>query len=91
MHRIPSKPNDPEFIFKSAYLSGKRRYALNMVDREGMEVDKMVVMGLDITKSNFPPYFKGFGDELIKKIYFNVFLLFVCLAILSLCKYTFRY
>lgn len=58
----------PEFIFKSAYLSGKRRYALNMVDREGMSVNKNVVMGLDITKSNFPPYFKGFGDEIIKKI-----------------------
>lgn len=58
----------PEFIFRTAYLSGKRRYALHMVDREGMDVDKTVVMGLDITKSNFPPYFKGFGDELIKKI-----------------------
>lgn len=58
----------PEFIFKSAYLSGKRRYALNMVDREGMEVDKMVVMGLDIMKSSFPKHFSTFGNELIKKI-----------------------
>lgn len=60
----------PEFIFQAAYLSGKRRYALHMVDKEGIPVDKMVMMGLDITKSNFPPYFKGFGDDLIKKLLF---------------------
>lgn len=58
----------PEFIFKSAYISGKRRYALNMVDREGMSVDKNVMMGLDIMKSSFPKHFNTFGTELISKV-----------------------
>lgn len=58
----------PEFILQSAYWSGKRRYAQWQVDKEGIPVDKLVVMGLDIMKSNFPPYFRGFGEELIKKV-----------------------
>lgn len=61
----------PEYILQSAYWSGKRRYAQLLVDQEGREIEKLVVMGLDIMKSNFPPYFSGFGEQLIKKILFN--------------------
>lgn len=61
----------PEFILQSAYWSGKRRYAQLLVDKEGIPIEKLVVMGLDIMKSNFPPYFRGFGEQLIKKILFN--------------------
>jgi len=61
----------PEYILKKAYWSGKRRYAQHMVDKEGMEIDKFVMMGLDIMKSNFPKYFRNFGEELIKKILLN--------------------
>ncbi len=61
----------PEFILQSAYWSGKRRYAQLQVDKEGRPVNKIVVMGLDITKSNFPPYFKNFGEKLIEKILYN--------------------
>lgn len=60
----------PEFILQSAYWSGKRRYAQFLVDKEGMPIEKLVVMGLDITKSNFPPYFRGFGEDIIRKILF---------------------
>jgi hypothetical protein len=60
----------PEFILQSAYWSGKRRYAQWQVDKEGIPIEKLVVMGLDITKSNFPPYFRGFGEEIIRKILF---------------------
>lgn len=60
----------PEFIFQSAYFSGKRRYAQFQVDKEGIPIEKMVVMGLDIMKSNFPEYFRGFGEQIIKKILF---------------------
>jgi len=60
----------PEFILQSAYWSGKRRYAQWQVDKEGIPIEKLVVMGLDIMKSNFPPHFRGFGEELIKKILF---------------------
>jgi hypothetical protein len=58
----------PEFIFKKAYWSGKRRYALHAVDKEGIPKDEIVMMGLDIMKSNFPPYFQKFGETLIKNI-----------------------
>jgi hypothetical protein len=61
----------PEFIFKKAYWSGKRRYAQHIVDQEGIERDDIVMMGLDIMKSNFPPYFREFGEELIKSILFS--------------------
>jgi hypothetical protein len=61
----------PEFIFKKAYWSGKRRYAQHIVDQEGIERDDIVMMGLDIMKSNFPPYFRNFGEELIKNILFS--------------------
>jgi hypothetical protein len=58
----------PEFIIKKAYWSGKRRYAQHIVDQEGIEKNDIIMMGLDIMKSNFPPYFRKFGEELIKSI-----------------------
>lgn len=58
----------PEFIVKKAYWSGKRRYAQYLVDREGNRIEKFVMMGLDIMKSNFSPYFRKFGEQLIKDI-----------------------
>ena len=61
----------PEFILQTAYWSGKRRYAQLLVDKEGMPIDKLVVMGLDIMKSNFPEYFRGFGEKIIRKILTN--------------------
>lgn len=61
----------PEFIFKKAYWSGKRRYALHAVDQEGIPKNDVIMMGLDIMKSNFPPYFREFGENLIKKILFD--------------------
>lgn len=60
----------PEFILQSGYFSGKRRYAQYLCDKEGMPIDKLVIMGLDICKSNYPPHFRGFGEEIIKKILF---------------------
>jgi len=61
----------PEFILQSAYWSGKRRYAQFLVDKEGMPIEKLVVMGLDIVKSNYPKFFGSFGSEIIKKILFS--------------------
>jgi hypothetical protein len=62
----------PEFIFKKAYWSGKRRYALHIVDQEGIPKDDFTMMGLDIMKSNFPPFFRNFGEQVIKNILFSV-------------------
>lgn len=62
----------PEYIVKSAYWSGKRRYAQHLVDREGQSIDKFVMMGLDLMKSNFAKLFKDFGEKLIKDILLGI-------------------
>ena len=65
-----------EVIVKKAYWSGKRRYAMWIVNKEGVPIpsdhkDALDMKGLDIMKSNFPPLFRDFGEELIKKILFD--------------------
>jgi hypothetical protein len=59
-----------ETIIKSAYWSGKRRYAQYIINKEGISTEEFDIKGLDIMKSNFPNYFREFGEELIKKILF---------------------
>jgi len=61
----------PEYIIKKAYWAGKRRYAQHLVDQEGIRKDDIVMMGLDIMKSNFPPYFREFGENILKSILFD--------------------
>jgi len=60
-----------EVIAEKAYWSGKRRYAMYIVNKEGVELEELDMKGLDIMKSNFPPYFRNFGEELIKSILFS--------------------
>jgi hypothetical protein len=60
-----------EVIAEKAYWSGKRRYAMYIVNKEGVEIEELEMKGLDIMKSNFPPYFRDFGEELIKSILFS--------------------
>ncbi len=60
-----------ETIIQSAYWSGKRRYAQYIVNREGNDVDEFEMKGLDLMKSNFPPLFRNFGEQLIKDILFS--------------------
>jgi hypothetical protein len=60
-----------EVIAEKAYWSGKRRYAMYIVYKEGVEIEELDMKGLDIMKSNFPPYFRNFGEELIKNILFS--------------------
>ena len=61
----------PEYIIKKAYWAGKRRYAQHLVDQEGIRKDDIVMMGLDIMKSNFPPYFREFGENILNSILFG--------------------
>jgi len=58
----------PEYIIKATYWSGKRRYAQLIVDREGIPIEEYDIKGIDIYKSNFAPYFKIFGEKLLKDI-----------------------
>jgi hypothetical protein len=60
-----------EVIAEKAYWAGKRRYAIYIVNSEGVPVEKLDMKGLDIMKSNFPDYFRNFGEELIKSILFS--------------------
>lgn len=60
-----------EVIAEKAYWSGKRRYAMYIVNKEGVEIEELEMKGLDIMKSNFPPYFRNFGETLIKNILFG--------------------
>ena len=61
----------PEYIIKKAYWAGKRRYAQHLIDQEGIRKDDIIMMGLDIMKSNFPPYFREFGENILKSILFG--------------------
>jgi len=60
-----------EVIAEKAYWSGKRRYAIYIVNKEGVDIEELEMKGLDIMKSNFPAYFKDFGENLIKNILFS--------------------
>lgn len=69
--------NDHHFVLKQeviaekAYWSGKRRYAMYIVNKEGVEIEELEMKGLDIMKSNFPPLFRNFGENMIKNILFG--------------------
>ena len=60
-----------EVIAEKAYWSGKRRYAMYIVNKEGVSLEELEMKGLDIMKSNFPPLFRDFGENLIKNILFS--------------------
>ena len=57
-----------EVVIERSYHSGKRRYAMLIVNKEGRPTEEMVMMGLDLMKSNMPPLYKKFGQELLKNI-----------------------
>ncbi len=61
-----------EIIAEKAYWAGKRRYALYIVNKEGVDIEELEMKGLDLMKSNFPPIFRNFGEQLIKDILFSV-------------------
>jgi hypothetical protein len=57
-----------EVVIERGYFSGKRRYAMSIVNKEGVPVEEMVMVGLDLMKSNMPPLYKKFGQTLLKEI-----------------------
>jgi DNA polymerase elongation subunit (family B) len=60
-----------EVVIERGYFAGKRRYAMYIVNKEGVTVDKMVMMGLDLMKSNMTPMYRKFGEELLQQIMFG--------------------
>jgi len=57
-----------EVVIERSYHSGKRRYAMLIVNKEGVPVEELVMMGLDLMKSNMPPLYKKFGQNLLSEI-----------------------
>jgi DNA polymerase elongation subunit (family B) len=60
-----------ECTIRAGYFSGKRRYAQYITKKEGIRVEDIDVKGLDFMKSNFPPLFKNFFNEILNKILFG--------------------
>lgn len=67
-HRLEMKT---ECTIRSGFFSGKRRYAQYITKKEGMEVEDIDVKGLDFMKSNFPPLFRDFFNDILNKILFG--------------------
>jgi DNA polymerase elongation subunit (family B) len=65
-----------EVVIERGYFAGKRRYAIFIVNKEGVTIDPtskdaLDIKGLDLMKSNFPKVFKNFGEKLYKDIMFG--------------------
>ena len=72
---VPSDKNrlemKTECTIRSAFFSGKRRYAQYITKKEGVPCDEIDVKGLDFKKSNFPPLFREFFESILHKILFG--------------------
>lgn len=60
-----------EVVLERGYFAGKRRYAQFIVNKEGVPVEELDIKGLDLMKSNFPPYFRSFTKNLLQDIMFG--------------------
>jgi len=60
-----------EVVIERGYFAGKRRYAMYIVNKEGVTTDEMIMMGLDLMKSNMTPIYSEFGEGLLKDIMFG--------------------
>jgi len=67
-HRLEMKT---ECTIRSAFFSGKRRYAQYITKKEGVPCNEIDVKGLDFKKSNFPPLFRTFFESILHKILFG--------------------
>jgi DNA polymerase elongation subunit (family B) len=57
-----------EVVIERGYFAGKRRYSMLIVNKEGVDTEEMIMMGLDLMKSNMPPLYKKFGQKLLTEI-----------------------
>jgi len=60
-----------EVIASSLLTTGKRRYGMHVINKEGVEVDEINLTGLEVMKSNSNPIFKKFGEQFIKDLLFG--------------------
>ena len=60
-----------EVICAGVLTTGKRRYAMYVTNKEGVNVEELDMKGLELMKSNMNKLFKKFGEDLIKNILFG--------------------
>ncbi len=65
-----------EVIAQSVLVTGKRRYGMFIINKEGVDIppdskDAFDAKGLELFKSNMNNIFRTFGEELIKNILFG--------------------
>jgi DNA polymerase elongation subunit (family B) len=60
-----------EVIATSIIVTGKRRYAMYVTNKEGVAVEELDMKGLELMKSNMNKMFKSFGEQFIKDILFG--------------------
>jgi len=60
-----------EVVVERAYWAGKRRYAMWVVNDQGVPKDEFDIKGLDIMKSNMNPIYKEFAESFLKDILFG--------------------
>jgi DNA polymerase elongation subunit (family B) len=60
-----------EVIATSIIVTGKRRYAMYVTNKEGVAVEELDMKGLELMKSNMNKLFKSFGEQFIKDILFG--------------------
>jgi DNA polymerase elongation subunit (family B) len=73
--KYPDEPHyfelKQEVVLDRGYFAGKRRYAMHIVNKEGVPTDELDMKGLDLMKSNFPPLFRRFGEHILNEIMFG--------------------
>ena len=73
--KYPGEPHyfelKQEVVLDRGYFAGKRRYAMHIVNKEGVPTDELDMKGLDLMKSNFPPLFRRFGEHILNEIMFG--------------------
>jgi len=64
-HRFEIKQ---EMIAKTGFWTKKKRYALKVISDNGLPVDELKIVGLDVVRSSYPISFKKFMKEILSDI-----------------------
>lgn len=57
-----------ELVAKSGVWTTKKRYALLLVNKDGLNTDELEVKGLDVVRTSFPKLFRNFMKSMLKDI-----------------------
>lgn len=60
-----------EVVLERGYFSGKRRYAMFIVNKEGVPKEELDIKGMDLMKSNMPVTYREFGETILKSVLFG--------------------